>query len=92
MHELLRQWCGYRSVTAHERLFAAEAEVNHLDALLAWSVDCIRQFNESTAAAIEKEHEGERITPYNIRSVPHRPPEPVEIPAIEVSRRRRWPR
>jgi hypothetical protein len=92
IHELLRQWCGYRSVTIHERLLAAEAEVKRLDVLLAWSVDCLRRVNESTAAAIEEEHEKDRITPYNIRPVPERPLEPHEIPVIEVSRRRRWPR
>ncbi|WP_234754166.1 hypothetical protein [Arthrobacter ramosus] len=92
VHELLRQWCGYRSITAHERLLAAEAEVNRLDVLLAWAVDCIRRTNESTAAAIEKEHEEDRITPYNIRPVPQRPLEPHEIPVIEVPSRRRWPR
>jgi hypothetical protein len=26
-HELLRQWCGHRSITFYERLTAAEAEV-----------------------------------------------------------------
>ena len=52
VQELLRQWCGHRSVTAHERLLAAEAEVNRLDVLLAWSVNCIRRVNESTAEAI----------------------------------------
>lgn len=92
IHELLRQWCGYRSVTAHERLLAAEAEVNRLDVLLAWSVDSIRRSNESTAAAIEKEHEEDRITPYNFRPVPQRPLEPHEIPVIQVPSRRRWPR
>jgi hypothetical protein len=35
VHEILRQWCGYRAVTAHERLLAAEAEVNRLNILLA---------------------------------------------------------
>lgn len=92
IHELLRQWCGYRSITAHERLLSAEAEVNRLDVLLAWSVDWIRQLDESTAAAIEKEHEEDRVTPYNIRPVPQRPLEPHEIPVIEVPSRRRWPR
>lgn len=92
IHEILRQWCGYRSVTAHERLLSAEAEVNRLDILLARSVDYVRRIDESTAAAIEKEHEEDRITPYNIRPVPQRPLEPHEIPVIEVPSRRRWPR
>ncbi len=69
-----------------------QAEVNRLDVLLAWSVDYIRLINESTAAAIEKEHEEDRITPYNIRRVPQRPLEPHEIPVIQVPSRRRWPR
>ncbi|MDQ0676554.1 hypothetical protein QFZ36_004180 [Pseudarthrobacter siccitolerans] len=91
IHEILRQWCGYRSVTAHERLLAAEAEVNRLDVLLAWSVDYIRRIDESTAAMIEKEHEEDRITSYNIRPVPQRPLEPHEIPRVQVPSRRRWP-
>lgn len=92
VHEILRQWCGYRAVSAHERLLAAAAEVNRLDALLAWSVDSLRRFTESSAAAIESEHEKDRITPYNIRPVPQRPLEPHEIPVIKVPSRRRWPR
>lgn len=82
-HELLRQWCGYRSVSAHDRLLAAEAEVNRLDVLLARSVDCLRKFNESSAAAIENEHEKDRITPYNIRPVPDRPLEPMRSPSLK---------
>jgi hypothetical protein len=38
VHELLRSWCGHRSVTFVERLTAAEAEVRRLDILVAlWS-------------------------------------------------------
>ncbi len=77
---------------------SAEPAVNRLDILLAWSVDYlawsvdyIRRSNESTAAAIESEHEKDRITPYNIRPVPQRPLA-HELPVIEVPRRRRWPR
>lgn len=92
IHEILRQWCGYRAVTLHERLLAAEAEVNRLDVLLAWSVDCLRRVDEAAASAIENEHEKDRITPYNIRPVPQRPLEPHEIPVMEVPSRRRWPR
>ena len=33
-HELLRQWCRHRAVTAYERLIAAEVENEHLDILL----------------------------------------------------------
>lgn len=92
IHDILRQWCGYQSVTAYERLLAAEAEVNRLDVLLAWAVDYVRRNDESMAAMIEKEHEGDRITPYNIRPVAQRPLQPHEIPHIEIPARRRWRR
>lgn len=91
-HELLRQWCGYRTVTAHERLLAAEAEVNRLDSLLAKSVDWLREYSETSADLIDGEHEEDRITPLNIRPIPDRPLQPNEIPIITVPSRRRWPR
>ncbi|BCW35874.1 hypothetical protein StoSoilA2_19300 [Arthrobacter sp. StoSoilA2] len=90
VHEILRQWCGYGSVTAHERLLAAEAEVNRLDVLLTWAVDHIRTTDKGTAEMIEREHEEDRITPYTIRPVPQRPLKPHEIPRIEVPTRRGW--
>lgn len=90
IHEILRQWCGYGSVTAHERLLAAEAEVNRLDVLLTWAVDHIRRTDKGTAEMIEREHEEDRITPYTIRPVPQRPLKPHEIPRIEVPTRRGW--
>jgi hypothetical protein len=73
VHEILRQWCGYRAVTRHERLLAAEAEVNRLNIILAQAVDRLRGTNEGAAEMIEKEHEEDRITPYTIRPVPQRP-------------------
>ncbi|MEW1812517.1 hypothetical protein AB0284_17650 [Pseudarthrobacter phenanthrenivorans] len=90
VHEILRQWCGYRAVTAHERLLAAEAEVKRLDILLAEAVDRLRRMDEGAAEMIEREHEEERITAYAIRPVPQRPLKPHEIPRIEVPARRGW--
>ncbi|MEW1808776.1 hypothetical protein [Pseudarthrobacter sp. NPDC080039] len=90
VHEILRQWCGYRAVTAHERLLAAEAEVKRLDILLAEAVDLLRRTDERAAEMIEREHEEERITAYAIRPVPQRPLKPHEIPRIEVPTRRGW--
>ncbi|WP_369745680.1 hypothetical protein [Paenarthrobacter sp. AMU7] len=89
-HELLRQWCGYRAVTTHERLLAAEAEVNRLDSLLARTVDWLREYSKSGAEIIDREHEEDRITPLNIRPIPDRPLQPHEIPVITVHSRRRW--
>jgi hypothetical protein len=38
-HELLRQWCGHRAITFHERLLATEAEVQRLDVVIARLID-----------------------------------------------------
>lgn len=84
VHEILRQWCGYGAVSAHERLLAAEAEVKRLDILLAEAVDRLRKRDEGAAEMIEREHEEDRITAYAIRPVPQRPLKPHEIPRIEV--------
>lgn len=89
-HEILQQWCGYRAVTAHERLLAAEAENHRLDELLGRTVEIIRGTNEHLADGIDDEHENERVTPYSIRPVPQRPLQPNEIPVIRVPDRRRW--
>lgn len=91
-HELLRQWCGYRAVTTHERLLAAEAEVNRLDSLLARAVDWLREYSKTGADLIDREHEEDRITPLNIRPIPDRPLQPHEIPVIRVPRRHHWAR
>lgn len=91
VHELLRQWCGYRAVTAHERLVAAEAEARRLDLLLARAIDVLRDSNKHMFAAhLEEEHERERILPHRVRAVPDRPLEPSEVPVIKVPSRRRW--
>ncbi|MHA7271197.1 hypothetical protein [Arthrobacter sp. HLT1-20] len=91
VHELLRQWCGHRSVTAHERLVAAEAETRRLDLLLSHAIDVLRDSNKSMFAAhLEEEHERERILPHRVRAVPDRPLEQSEIPVIRVPTRRRW--
>lgn len=91
VHELLRQLCGYRAVTAHERLVAAEAETRRLDLLLTHAIDVLRGSDKRMFAAhLEEEHERERILPHRVRPVPDRPLDPSEIPVIKVSTRRRW--
>lgn len=90
-HELLRQWCGHRAVTAHERLLAAEAECHRLDELLARTLDALRAAGSTGLAdGLEREHETERITADTIRPVPERPLHPSELPVREVPRRRWW--
>lgn len=91
-HELLRQWCGYRAVTAHERLVAAEAEVARLNILLAQAVDHLREYTKISADIIESDHEKERITPQSIRPVPQRPLDLNEAPVVQVPIRRYWSR
>jgi hypothetical protein len=91
LHELLRQWCGYRAVTFHERLAAAEAEVRRLDVLVAQVIDYLRERDDKIYAdVVEEEHERYRVTPERVRPVADRPLRPDEIPVIEVPARRRW--
>jgi hypothetical protein len=67
-HELLRQWCGHRAVTAFERLGAAEAEVQRLAVIVARMIDELRERgNRVLADVIEREQEEERITPATFR-------------------------
>lgn len=91
VHELLRNWCGHRSVTFVERLTAAEAEVRRLDILVANLVDSLRRHDQWGAEAYEREHNDERIRPETVRPVVDRPLAPWEIPIREVPvRRGRW--
>ncbi len=90
-HELLRQWCGHRAVNFHERLTAAEAEVERLDILVARLIDTIRQHDEYSAKYLEEEYEQDRITPESVRPVVDRPLDPSEVRVVYVTRRRRWP-
>lgn len=90
-HELLRQWCGYRAVNFHERLTAAEAEVERLDILVARLIDIIKQHDEFSAKILAEENEQDRITPESVRPVVDRPLDPSEVRVVHVKRRRRWP-
>ncbi|MFI9636676.1 hypothetical protein ACIHAX_28670 [Nocardia sp. NPDC051929] len=90
-HEMLRQWCGHRAVTFHERLLAAEAEVERLDILAARAIGIVKESNAFLGQELEEEHERERITPEKVRPVVDRPLDPSEMPVIYVKRRqRRW--
>lgn len=91
VHELLRQRCGYRAVTAHERLLAAEAEVNRLNVLMADTIDQLGAYDKRRAEIVEEEHRRDRISAFTFRPVPERPLELHEIPVIRVSPPRRWP-
>jgi hypothetical protein len=88
-HELLRQWCGHRSVTFYERLTAAEAEVRRLDVLVARLIDVIKEDHAVEAGIFEREHNEERISAETIRPVVDRPLAPWEMPVVEVPARRR---
>ncbi|MBG0565382.1 hypothetical protein [Actinoplanes aureus] len=90
-HELLRQWCGHRAVSAHERLAAAEAEVQRLDVLVTELIQHLDQAGETFhARRFAEEHERDRITAYTVRPVVDRPLHPSEMPVREVPVRRRW--
>jgi hypothetical protein len=91
VHELLRAWCGHRSVTFVERLTAAESEVRRVDILVAELIDALKKHEPFTADALEERHNDERIRPEAIRPVVDRPLAPWEIPVREVPvRRGRW--
>jgi hypothetical protein len=91
IHELLRGWCGHRSVTFVERLVAAEAEVRRLGILIARVIDTLSQHDAIHADIYEREHNEERINPANVRPVVDRPLAPWEVPVREVPvRRGRW--
>lgn len=90
-HELIRAWCGHRSVSFVERLTAAEAEVQRLDILVARIIDALRPHHAFDAEHFEQEHEKERVRTETIRPVVDRPLAPWEIPVREVQvRGRRW--
>lgn len=91
VHELLRSWCGHRSVTFVERLTAAEAEVRRLDILVAELIDALRKHDAPSADSYDREHDDDRIRPETIRPVVDRPLAPWEIPVREIRvRGRRW--
>lgn len=92
-HELLRQWCGHRAITFHERLLAAEAQVQRLDVVVARLIDELKVAETTDvrfAERMEEEIEKERITPANIRPVVDRPLDFSEIPVRYERTRRRW--
>ncbi len=89
--ELLRQWCGHRAVTIHERLGAAEAEVQRLGVMVEQLLDALRDNNVSQFADImDKVNRDEQITPENYRPVVDRPLKPSEMPVRVEYRSRRW--
>lgn len=91
-HELLRQWCGHRAVTVHERLLAAEAETERLDILLARVIGALENAGEDLSAqTFAEEHERDRVTPWTVRPVIDRPLHASEIPVREIRvRGGRW--
>ena len=91
IHELLRAWCGYRTVTFVERLTAAEAEVRRLDILVAELVDDLKKHDKFGADIFQRRHDEARIRPETVRPVVERPLAPWELPVREVPvRRGRW--
>jgi hypothetical protein len=89
--ELLRQWCGHRAITVHERLLAAEAENERLDVLVSELIRALAEAGDKKRAkSFAEEHECERITPESIRPIVDRPLHPSEIPVREVRVRRSW--
>lgn len=92
VHELLRQWCGHRAVTVHERLLAAENEVVRLDGLIARMLDHLRDRgpNDHAIEVYEREVSQEQITPHNVRATASEPIPFDQVPVRVEYRRRRW--
>lgn len=91
VHEIIRQWCGYRAVSYQERLAAAEAETRRLDVVLARAIDDLRASGKDIFAGfLEEEHERRRITPARVRPMVERPLSPSEMPVRYVTQPRRW--
>lgn len=89
IHELLREWCGHRAVTSHERLAAAEAEAHRLDKLLGKALLELEKGGLRDAAEeLRAEHIEERIAPSDVRPLVERRHEPEVI--YETKRRGRW--
>ncbi|WP_435084725.1 hypothetical protein [Gordonia hongkongensis] len=89
--ELLRQWCGFRAVTADERRRAAEDEARRLDLLLVRAIEALPETQSALADSLRREHELERITPARSRPQVDRPLRPDEMPVREIRvRQRRW--
>lgn len=89
--ELLRQWCGFRAVTADERRRAAEDEARRLDLLLVDAIEELERLNSPSAEWIKREHDEKRITPERVRPQIDRPLRPDEMPVREIKvRSRRW--
>ncbi|MAU84041.1 MAG: hypothetical protein CME34_19655 [Gordonia sp.] len=89
--ELLRQWCGFRAVTADERRRAAEDEARRLDLLLVRAIDALPDTQSALADIFRREHELERITPARVRPQVDRPLRTDEVQVREVKvRGRRW--
>jgi len=91
-YELLRQWCGHRAITSHERLKAAEAETHRLELLLEETFKRLEpHMPQLEVDQLRRNNNKERITSYNVRPRPDRPLSPSEIPERIVYRtRRQW--
>lgn len=86
-HELLRQWCGHRAVTAHERLQAAEAENQRRDVFVTDLIRALERAGDDIMARhYAEEHERDRITPETARPAPV----PVRDRDTRVPVRRWW--
>lgn len=89
--ELLRQWCGFRAVTADERRRAAEAEARRLDLLVTEVITALAHHDKSYADSFAREHETKRITPARVRPQIDRPLSIEEMPVREIRvRSRGW--
>src|SRR4051794_24621417 len=64
---------------------------NRLDILVVKMIKAMRDVgDESAADRFAAEHNRDRVTPENIRTIVDRPPDSSAVRLVEVPRRRRW--
>lgn len=93
VHELLRQWCGHRAVTAQERVDAAEAEVGRLNDIVSEAIaEFERGGDQPYADQVRRDFHENRISSWNVRPIVDRPLSIDEMPIRYIDRKRNWPR
>lgn len=89
VHEVLRQWCGYRAVSAVEQALADEAEVRRLKELTHRLIRTLGYHDERRAELYLDELRTGAVTGPLVRPAPSAP-RPAKVVTVEVSKRRYW--
>lgn len=89
VHEVHRQWCGYRAVRAVEQALADEAEVRRLKELAHRVIRTLGSHDERRAELYLNELHTGAVTGPLVRPAPSAP-RPAKVVSVEVPRRRYW--